>query len=47
VSGSWAGDAEEWRDSGGVAGVAAQRCGDVAAAVEAQDADGEVADSLN
>jgi hypothetical protein len=36
-------DAEEWQDSGGVAGVAAQGCGDVAVAVGAQDADGEVA----
>jgi len=36
-------DAKEWQDSGGVAGVAAQRSGDVAVAVGAQDADGEVA----
>jgi hypothetical protein len=40
--GSWAGDAEEWQDSGGVAGVAAQRGGDIAVAMEAQDADGEL-----
>ena len=43
VSGSWARDAEQWRDSGGVAGVAAQRGGDVAVTVPPQDADGEVA----
>jgi hypothetical protein len=39
VSGSWAGEAEEWQDSGGVAGVAAQGGGDIAVAMEAQDAD--------
>ena len=37
------GDAEEWQDSGGVAGVAPQRGGDVAMALPPQDADGEVA----
>src|SRR4029450_3609484 len=36
-------DAEEWQDSGGVAGIAAQRGGDVAVTVGAQDADGEIA----
>ena len=35
--------AQQGQESGGVAGVAAQRGGDVVAAVEAQDADGEVA----
>jgi hypothetical protein len=39
----WAGDTKQWQDSGGVTGVAAQRCGDVAPAVETQDADGHVA----
>src|SRR5215218_9723115 len=34
-------DAKERQDSGGVAGVAAQRSGDVAVAVGAQDADGQ------
>src|SRR5215203_1292602 len=42
-SGSWAGAAEQWQDSGSVAGVAAQRGGDVAVAMGVQDADGEVA----
>jgi len=41
VAGSWAGDAEQGQDSGGVAGVAAQRCGDAVLAVETQDADGQ------
>jgi len=36
-------DAQEWQDSGGVAGVAAQGGGDVAVAHGGQDADGEVA----
>ena len=36
-------DAEEWQDAGGVAGVVAQRGGEVAVAAEAQDADGQVA----
>src|SRR5213078_2369284 len=40
---SWACDAQECEGPGGVAGVAAQRRGDVAVAVGAQDADGEVA----
>src|SRR4029450_4763268 len=40
---AWAGDAKEWQDSGGVAGVAAQGGGDVAVAAGTQDADGEVA----
>jgi hypothetical protein len=35
-------DAQEWQDSGGVAGVAAQGGGDVAVAHGGQDADGEV-----
>jgi hypothetical protein len=39
------GDAEEGEGSGGVAGVAAQRCGDEAVAAQAQDADGEVAEA--
>src|SRR6266487_5814827 len=43
MTGSRAGDAKQWQDSGGVAGVAAQRLGDVAVAAGAQDADGEVA----
>ena len=43
VSGSRACDAEEGQDSGGVAGVAAQRGGDVAVPVPPEDADGEVA----
>src|SRR6266545_2952741 len=43
LAGSRACDAEEWQDSGGVAGVAAQRGGDVAVAVGPEDADGEVA----
>src|SRR6266508_432216 len=43
LAGSRACDAEEWQDSGGVAGVAAQRGGDVAVAVGVEDADGEVA----
>jgi hypothetical protein len=43
VSASWASDAQQWQDSGGVAGVAAQRGGDVAVTVPPQDADGEVA----
>jgi hypothetical protein len=42
VSGSRACDAEERQQSGGVAGVAAQRCGDVAVSVPLEDADGEV-----
>jgi hypothetical protein len=42
MTGSWACDAKQWQDSGGVAGVAAQRFGDVAVAVGVQDADGEV-----
>jgi hypothetical protein len=41
VSGSRAGDTKQWQHSGGVAGVAAQRGGDVAVAVETQDADGQ------
>jgi hypothetical protein len=41
VAGSWAGAAEQWQDSGGVAGVAARRGGEVVPAVEAQDADGQ------
>jgi hypothetical protein len=41
VAGSWAGDAEEWQDPGGVAGVAAQGGGEVAVAVGVQDADGQ------
>jgi len=41
VSGSWACDAKQWQDSGGVAGIAAQRGGDVAMAAGVQDADGE------
>jgi hypothetical protein len=36
-------DAEQWQQSGGVAGVAAQGGGDVAVAAGAQDGDGEVA----
>jgi hypothetical protein len=32
MTGSWACDAKQWQDSGGVAGVAAQRDGDVAVA---------------
>jgi hypothetical protein len=36
-------DAQQGQDSGGVAGVAAQRGGDVAVPVGAQDADSEVA----
>ncbi len=43
VSGSRADDAKQWQDSGGVAGVAAQRGGDVAMTVGVQDANGEVA----
>src|SRR6266511_176947 len=43
MTGSRACDAEEWQDSGGVAGVAAQRGGDVAVAAGVEDADGEVA----
>jgi hypothetical protein len=42
VSGSRAGDAEQWQEAGGVAGVAAQGGGDVAVAVGVEDADGEV-----
>src|SRR6266511_502170 len=38
VSGSRACDAKQWQDRGGVAGVAAQRGGDVAVTVGAQDA---------
>jgi hypothetical protein len=41
--GSWACDAEEWQDAGGVAGVAAPRGGDVAVTVAPQDGDREVA----
>ena len=41
--GSWGCDAEEDEGSGGVAGVVTQGGGDVAVAVETQDADGEVA----
>jgi hypothetical protein len=41
--GSWACDAEERQDAGGVAGVAAQRGGDVAVTVAPQDGDREVA----
>jgi hypothetical protein len=37
--GSWACDAEEWQDAGGVAGVAAQRGGDVAVTVPPQGGD--------
>ena len=40
---SWAGDAKQWQDSSRVAGVAAQRGGDVAVTVPPQDADGEIA----
>ena len=40
---SWACDAKQRQDSGGIAGVAAQRSGEVAVAAAAQDADGEVA----
>jgi hypothetical protein len=43
VSGPWACDAKQWQDSRGVAGVAAQRGGGVAVAVQAQDGNGEVA----
>jgi hypothetical protein len=39
MTGSRACDAKERQDSGGVAGVAAQRCGDVAMAAGALDAD--------
>jgi hypothetical protein len=43
LSVSWAGDAQQGQGPGGVAGVVAQRGSDVAAAVETQDADGQVA----
>jgi hypothetical protein len=39
----WACDAEEWQDAGGVAGLAAQRGGDVAVTVPPQDGDRGVA----
>jgi hypothetical protein len=42
VSVSRAGDAQQGQDSGGVAGVATQGCGDVAVTTGAQDADDEV-----
>jgi hypothetical protein len=41
VSGSWAGDAKQRQQAGGVAGVAAQRGGDVAVAAGPEDADGQ------
>jgi hypothetical protein len=40
-AGSWAGDAKQWQDAGGVAGVVAQRGGEVAPAMGVQDADGQ------
>jgi hypothetical protein len=38
---SQAGDAEEWQEAGGVAGVVAQRGGDVAVPVAPQGGDGQ------
>jgi hypothetical protein len=37
------GNAEEWQDSAGIAGVAAQRGGDVAVTMPPEDGDGELA----
>jgi hypothetical protein len=42
MSGSRAGDAKQWRDPGGGAGVADQRGGDIAVAVETEADDGDV-----
>ncbi len=47
MSGSSERDSEGGQGSSWVAGVVAQGGGDVAVAAEMQDADGEVADSLN
>jgi len=41
TAGSWAGDAQQGQQPGGVAGVAAQGGGDVVVAAQAQDADGQ------
>jgi hypothetical protein len=45
MTGSWVCDAKECQDSGGVAGVAAQRGGRVAVAVPPQDGDGGVGEA--
>jgi hypothetical protein len=43
MTGSWACNAKQWQDSGGVAGVAAQRGGDVVVTMPPEDGNGEVA----